>query len=80
MSLHLNWFKVYFYATTIHSLRMVAAWQRAGATENIFHGTCEKCGLISFERSIRSSLVTLKLISIRPDSGTGNISHIARMI
>ena len=27
MSLHLKWFKVYFYTTPIHSLQMVAAWQ-----------------------------------------------------
>ena len=67
MSLHLKWFKVYFYATPIHSLQMVAAWQRAGATENISYGTCEKCGLISFKGSIRFSKVTLKLITQRPD-------------
>ena len=67
MSLHLKWFKVYFYTTPIHSLQMVAAWQRAGATQNISYGTYGKCRLISFEGSIRFSLVTLKLITQRPD-------------
>ena len=67
MSLHLKWSKVYFYATPVHSLRMVAAWQRASATQNISYGTCENCIVISFEGSIRFSLVTLKLITQRPD-------------
>ena len=53
MSLHLKWFKVYFHATPIHSLRIVTAWQRAGAIQNITYGICEKCRLISFEGSIR---------------------------
>ena len=67
MSLHLKWFQVYFYATPVHSLRMVAAWQRAGVTQNISYGTRENCILISFEGSIRFSLVKLKLITQRPD-------------
>ena len=67
MSLHLKWFKVYFYATQVLSLRMVAAWQSAGVTQNISSGTRENCIQISFEGSIRFSLVTLKLITQRPD-------------
>ena len=60
MSLHLKWLKVYFYATPIHSLRMVAAWQRAGATQNNILWNMQECILISFEGSIRFSLVTAK--------------------
>ena len=42
MSLHFKWFKVYFYATPIYLLRMVAARQRAVAIQNTSYGTRKK--------------------------------------